>query len=107
MHSTEPALISSTEKSLADQMGHFGGPHCDVRDCLAALSCALVLSDIPDGWEPGRLHLLGLSVYASLSLYSQFFFTGRHLHGGTSPLAPDDQAIPDWTYRLIMIATGK
>lgn len=85
-------------------MGHFGGPHCDIRDCIAALSCALVLSDIPDGWEPGRLHLLGLGVYASLSLYSQFFFTGRQLHGGTSPLAPDDQAIPDWAYRLIMIA---
>ena len=97
-------LIFVVEKSLKEQMGHFGGPHRDIRDCVAALSCALVLSDIPEGWEPGRLHLLGLGIFASLPLYRQFFFTGQHQHGGTSPLAPNDEPIPDWAYRLIMIA---
>ena len=52
-------LTFKLEKSLAEQMGHFGGPHRDRGDSVVGLSCALVLSDIPSHWEPGRLHLLG------------------------------------------------
>ena len=93
-----------TEKSLAAQMGHFGGPHSDIRDSVVSLSCCLVLSDLPPGMEPGRLHMVGAGVFVQLKLYSQFFFSGLIRHGGTSPLSADDQPIPDWAYRLVVIA---
>ncbi len=85
-------------------MGHFGGSHTDGHDCRLSLSCATTLSDIPDGWEPGRLHLLGLGMFVSLNLGDQFFFSGLLQHGGTSPLAPDNEEIPDWAYRTLIIA---
>jgi hypothetical protein len=49
-------------------MGIFGGPYVDSRDSVTFLSCLMLLSDLPneDGWEPGRLHLLGVRCYATL-----------------------------------------
>lgn len=58
------------ERSLAEQMGQFGGPHIDFRDSPVSLTCMIVLSDLPEdeGCEPGRFHLLGLGAYIVLEL---------------------------------------
>ncbi|KAI0338186.1 hypothetical protein BDW22DRAFT_1338572, partial [Trametopsis cervina] len=95
---------AETESSLHAQMGHFGGPHIDDNDSPLSLSCATSLSDLPSGFEPGRLHFLGVGVYTPLAKFTQLYFTGLLRHGGTSPIAPGNTPIPDWAYRALLIA---
>ncbi|KAI0091806.1 hypothetical protein BDY19DRAFT_991480 [Irpex rosettiformis] len=96
----------SKEKRLDQQMGHFGGPHKDIHDFAAGLTCALCLSDLSDepGCEPGRLHFLGQGVWVRLEYMTQVFFSGLLRHGGTSPLVPDDQIIEGWETRMLLIS---
>ncbi|KAI0340232.1 hypothetical protein BDW22DRAFT_1431254 [Trametopsis cervina] len=93
------------ERSLAVQIGQFGGPHIDFRDSHMSLTCMVVLSDLPegDGCEPGRFHLLGLGVYIVLEPFTQAFFSGLLRHGGTSPLFPDNVEIPPWACRAVSV----
>lgn len=55
-------------------MEEFDRSHIDGCDYILSLSCTTTVSDIPDSWESGCLHLLDLSLYASLNLEDQFFF---------------------------------
>lgn len=61
-------LISCTEQSLGATNGRFGDCHTDDGDSPTHLSCATVVSDLPtdNGWEPGRMHFLGIGFYTVL-----------------------------------------
>lgn len=95
------------EDSLATVMGEFGDAHTDNNDSAASYSVMTVLSDLPakDGWEPGRFHILPLGVYVTLTPFLLVYFSGRLRHGGTAPVQPpeDDEPLPEWAYRLVMI----
>ena len=62
-------LSNIIEQSLGITNGRFGEAHVDNGDTPTHLSCATVLSDLPDqpGWEPGRMHFPGIGCYTVLS----------------------------------------
>ncbi|KAI0085726.1 hypothetical protein BDY19DRAFT_908928 [Irpex rosettiformis] len=97
---------ASDEQPLGITNGRFGESHVDSRDSPTHLSCATVLSDIPseEGWEPGRMHFLGVGCYTTLEPFKQFFFTGLQLHGSTRPTVPDSFKIPKWACRAMLIS---
>ncbi|KAI0083085.1 hypothetical protein BDY19DRAFT_998872 [Irpex rosettiformis] len=97
---------TNEEQSLGLTNGRFGDCHVDSGDSPTHLSCATVLSDIPseEGWEPGRMHFVGVGCYTVLSPFKQFFFTGLQLHGSTRPLVPDSFKIPQWACRAMLIS---
>ena len=81
----------------------FGGKHDDKHDSVLSLSNMTVLSDMPDSYEPGRFHLVGLGVYVQLSTFRSIYFSGRLQHGGTSPLAPPGMQPVSWACRCVVI----
>ncbi|KAI0083214.1 hypothetical protein BDY19DRAFT_998758 [Irpex rosettiformis] len=101
----EPQRVGD-EQPLGITNGRFGDSHVDSGDSPTHLSCATVLSDIPsdEGWEPGRMHFLGVGCYTTLEPFKQFFFTGLQLHGSTRPLVPDSFKIPRWACRAMLIS---
>lgn len=95
---------SDIGEGLKDQGSFFGGDHKDKGDLPFLLSCMVVSSDLPEGYESGRFHLLSIGVYVVLDQIRSVFFTGRLLHGGTPPLAPSGvEVIEDWAYRCVII----
>lgn len=93
-----------TDRDLTDQMGTYGGPHTDCRDCPFCLTCLLPLSDLPADCDPGRIHLLPLGAYFVLDPWIQIFMSGLLYHGGTPPLAPDGVDIPEWATRALLVS---
>ena len=82
----------------------FGGDHTDQGDSPCGLSAMVPCSDLPDGYEAGRFHLLSLGVFIVLDKIPVVYFTGRLLHGGTPPLAPSTVThIEPWAYRCVLI----
>lgn len=62
------------------------------------------ISDIPQGWDAGRFHLLTLGIYFVLDRVDVIYFTGQLIHGGTPPLAPEGvKDIVPWAYRCVLI----
>ncbi|KAI0083196.1 hypothetical protein BDY19DRAFT_900659 [Irpex rosettiformis] len=101
----EPQRVGE-EQSLGLTNGRFGDCHTDGGDSPTHLSCGTVLSDLPseEGWEPGRMHFVGVGCYTILSPFKQFFFTGLQLHGSTRPTVPDSFKIPQWACRAMLIS---
>lgn len=91
-----------TEEGLIE-MKTFGATHTDKKDAVIGLTGMLVVSDLPDDHEPGRLHLPGLGIYVELNLHRIVFFSGRRVHGGTPPLAPRGQDPPKWAARCMVV----
>ena len=86
------------------EQGVFGGEHIDQGDSPCGLSAMVPCSDLPQGYEAGRFHLLSLGVYVVLDRIPVVYFTGRLLHGGTPPLAPPTATqVETWAYRCVLI----
>ncbi|KAI0094150.1 hypothetical protein BDY19DRAFT_911359 [Irpex rosettiformis] len=100
----EPQRVKQ-EQPLGATNGRFGDGHLDMGDSPTHLSCGTVLSDIPNepGWEPGRMHFLGIGCYTVLTPFKQFFFTGLQRHGSTRPLVREDLPIPKWACRAMLV----
>jgi hypothetical protein len=81
----------------------FGGPHIDRHDAPASYSAMISHSDIPDCHEPGRFHVLEYGVYVVLQPLLTIWFSGRHRHSGTSPIAPSPEDVVPWAYRLNVV----
>lgn len=84
-------------------MGHFGGHHRDTHDCPFLFTGLTAASDLLPHWSPGRLHLLA-RFYVVLTFLVQLYFCGQHWHGGTPPIVPDGEDIPDWACRMVIMA---
>ncbi|KAM6491413.1 hypothetical protein JOM56_013187, partial [Amanita muscaria] len=101
----EHRLRKDTAKVNSTDMGQFGAitGHIDEHDHPAALTSMISNSDLPPNYEPGRFHLLGLGLFATLEQFRVTTFSGLRRHGGTPPLAPRGQTIIDWAYRLMFV----
>ncbi|THH26327.1 hypothetical protein EUX98_g7863 [Antrodiella citrinella] len=98
------AVLNTSDQSLEGEMGVFGGSHTDGYDLAGGYSCMVTCCDVPDEYEAGRFHLLGLGVYIRLDVIDQVYFTGRLRHGGTPPLAPPGELTVDASaYRCVVI----
>ena len=84
-------------------MKEFGKLHVDSWDAVH-LSCMVPVSDLPESYEEGRLHLAALGAFTRLIQYCALFFSGRQPHGGTAPMAPPNTAAKTWAYRAAVIA---
>ena len=74
-------------------MGDFGGIHRDKHDDPASQTAGIDNSQLPDGYEAGRFHLLSLGLYFLMEHLHVPIFSGLGLHVGTPPVAPPE-AIP-------------
>jgi hypothetical protein len=88
--------------SLSSDQKFFGEAHADKGDDINALSIAIVGSDLPDNYYPGRFGLLSLGLYWQLQPQLGFMFSGLGYHGGTAPLALGED-IEDWATRMLII----
>lgn len=84
-------------------LGFFGGIHYDKSDSAGGYTTLLANSDLPEGWEGGRFHLIEFGLYVELDGITASTFTGLRLHGGTPPLAPAGAEIPPWAYRWVVV----
>ena len=71
-------------------MGFFGlmEGHTDEGDDEAGLTCMISNSRIPESYEPGHFHLLGMGMYVIVKPKVASIFSGLGKHGGTPPIAP-------------------
>ena len=88
---------------LQKQMGFFGAKHIDKYDSVTGFSTMICNSDLPDGYEGGRFHLLEFGAYVRLDGIKVISFSGLRWHGGTPPLAPDGQDVDSSAYRWVVI----
>ncbi len=68
-------------------MGEFGGKHRDTRDNAAYYTCMISISDLPQGYDPGRFFILYPGIFITLHNFITAHFSGLHIHGGTAPYA--------------------
>jgi hypothetical protein len=80
-------IYHKTDKGL-EGMGSFGIGHTDNLDSGGSLTCMVANSRLPEGYEHGRFHLLGLGCYFVLESLFVMSFSGLRKHGGTPPIAP-------------------
>ena len=80
-------------------MGVFGCPHCDSKDCPGYVTHMFVNSDMPDYYDPGQMHILGLGIFVHLAKYTGICFCGLRYHGASPPMAPPGTEVVPWAYR--------
>ncbi|KAF6750466.1 hypothetical protein DFP72DRAFT_1072189 [Ephemerocybe angulata] len=93
--------------SLAAQLASFGEAHFDDKDCPGHTTNMQVASQLPEGWDPGYFHLVGLGVFVALDKHTSFNFQGNRRHGASGPFPPpgtDLSSIPAWAYRFTLIS---
>ncbi|KIK60687.1 hypothetical protein GYMLUDRAFT_59402 [Collybiopsis luxurians FD-317 M1] len=76
--------VTNCIKALA----FFGGKHLDSHDSPGGYTTLFSYPDIPAGWEGGCFHIVDFGLYVKLDGLKSITFSGLHLHGGTSLLAP-------------------
>ncbi len=93
---------------LETSMGFFGQTegHTDEGDDEAGLTCLISNSRIPEDYEPGRFHLLGMGVYIVIKPKMAAIFSGREKHGGTPPIAPSGKTPLEHSARLVFVFYG-
>ncbi|KAF9522821.1 hypothetical protein CPB83DRAFT_899324 [Crepidotus variabilis] len=71
-------------------MGEFGQVegHRDNGDSAGSQTAMMANSRLPQGYEDGRFHLLGLGCYIKLEHSMIMSFCGLYRHGGSPPIAP-------------------
>lgn len=86
-------------------MGDFGVEHGDSGDNASYFSHMSALSDLPDGYDPGRFFILYPGVFITLSNFASITFSGLRRHGGTAPIAPPnaDPKTLQWATRFTFI----
>lgn len=57
-------------------------------------------SDLPPNYEQGRFHVPGLGLFIKMKKLRIIIFNGLRMHGGTPPVAPENQTVEPWAYRL-------
>ncbi|KDR65601.1 hypothetical protein GALMADRAFT_81674, partial [Galerina marginata CBS 339.88] len=92
------------EKGLQG-MGTFGTTkgHKDKQDSVASYTEMISHSQLPEGYEPGRFHLLRLGIYISLTPFTVSGFCGIDKHGGTPPIAPPGVIPSPDAYRMMVV----
>jgi len=70
-------------------MGDFGGEHCNTKDNPAYSTNMIAISDLPDGFDPGRFFILYPGVFITLDNFASINFSGLRCHSGTAPYAPE------------------
>ncbi|KAL0060145.1 hypothetical protein AAF712_013071 [Marasmius tenuissimus] len=98
------AITHDSDETLAAEMAvRFGDSHQDPEDASGGVSGACSMSDIPEGYEAGRFHLLEDGVCFMLDGFKFANFSGLQQHGGTPPRAPPGQPVDPSATRLNII----
>jgi hypothetical protein len=86
-------------------MGEFGAQdgHIDRCDSAGGLTTMVANSRLPEGYEAGRFHLLGLGCYIKLEHSMTMAFCGLNRHGGSPPIAPPGEELLLHAYRLMTV----
>lgn len=86
-------------------MGDFGGEHRDSKDSPGHYTNMIAISDLPDGFDPGRFFILVPGIFFTLENFASLTFSGLRAHGGTPPIAPPrcHQASLEWAYRFVVV----
>jgi hypothetical protein len=97
------ALFS--ENTLTKSLGPFGQSHRDRKDSPGYYSHMIAMSDLPNGYDPGRFFILYPGVFITLDNYSSINFSGLRFHGSTPPRAPAcaDSSELQWATRFCLI----
>lgn len=84
-------------------MGDFGTVegHRDMLDSAGGLTCMISNSRLPENYESGRFHLLGLGLFIRLHPTMIINFCGLNRHGGSPPISSEGENVTDDAYRLI------
>ena len=98
-----PNAYFQLDGSLSSEQIAFGNAHVDKGDDINTLSMAVVGSDLPEDYYPGRFGLLSLGVHWRLKHNLGFMFSGLGHHGGTAPLAPPGEMVQEWATRMLII----
>ena len=96
---------AASEETLARSIGPFGDAHRDKKDSPAHYTHMTAMSDLPNGYDPGRFFILYPGVFISLDNYSCINFSGLRFHGSTPPRAPAgaDPSELLWATRFCLI----
>ncbi|KAA1470366.1 hypothetical protein DENSPDRAFT_685237 [Dentipellis sp. KUC8613] len=86
-----------------NMLGRSGVSHIDGRDDPTSYSCMLSISDVPEKYGSGRLHIKEAGVYVELTSFVVLFFSGLDQHAGTSHYAPHGVELVESAYRLNII----
>ena len=76
-------------ETLVEAMGHFGGEHQDTKDNAGYFTHMVVISDLPESYDPGHFFILLPGVFISLENFASLDFSGLRMHGGTAPTGED------------------
>ncbi|KAG6871201.1 hypothetical protein C0995_007306, partial [Termitomyces sp. Mi166 len=90
------------EKSLKC-MAFFGDDHADFDDDGGGLTTMIANSDVPEGYEVGRFHLLSFGFWIQLTWLKLAVFSGLFKHGETPPLSPSGISPESWAYRFMTV----
>lgn len=86
-------------------MGFFGQTrgHTDEGDDEAGVTGVVSNSRLPNNYEPGRFHLIGVGIYIRMNAKIVSIFNGLSIHGGTPPIAPDGVIVAEDAARLVIV----
>lgn len=99
-----PAESADADAGLEISMGdRFGGKHEDGRDEAGCFTTVVVMSDYPNGYDPGRFFLPIAQMYVTCAKYTCINFSGRHFHGSCPLTSPDGNPDPA-AIRFVMVA---
>ena len=97
-------MLWYSAQTLADALGYFGGEHQDTKDNPAYFTHMVAISDLPEGYDPGRFFILYPGVFISLENFGSIDFCGLRMHGGTAPTAPTPGDMVEWADRVVIVS---
>lgn len=95
-------ILALTVRNM-EQMGPSGDTHFDAFDFSGVFSNAVSFGDIPDDFHPGCFFFLLAGVYVRLDEFVSVNFSGLHIHGGTSAVAPKGVTLKGWEHRVVSV----
>ena len=86
-------------------MGEFRSDtrYYDRNDHPGGLTTMISNFHLPLVYQPGRFHLFSFGLFVKLNRLRAITFSGLRKHGGTPPIAPPDQPVDHWAYRLMFV----
>ncbi|KAF8953459.1 hypothetical protein BDZ97DRAFT_1767424 [Flammula alnicola] len=101
-----PTRPSTSVETLQDSMGSAGEEHIDSDDSPGHYSHMATVSDLPEGFDPGRFFVLYPGVFVTLDSFASVCFSGLRRHGSSPPIAPAAAAADElsWATRVTLIS---
>ncbi|KAF8972601.1 hypothetical protein BDZ97DRAFT_1913105 [Flammula alnicola] len=101
-----PTRPSTSVETLQDSMGSAGEAHVDSDDSPGHYSHMAAVSDLPEGFDPGRFFVLYPGVFITLDPFSSVCFSGLRRHGSSPPIVPPAATADElsWATRVTLIS---